>query len=61
MSGSVEKYSPSDREEEQVKRQRLRAYWRANTALIRNLLIIWAMVSLGCGILSFANRKTACF
>ena len=51
MSGSVERYSPSDREEEQVKAQRLRAYWRANTTLIRNLLIIWAMVSLGCGIL----------
>ncbi|HEY9852019.1 MAG TPA: DUF4212 domain-containing protein [Leptolyngbyaceae cyanobacterium] len=28
-----------------------RAYWRANTALIRNLLIIWAVVSLGCSIL----------
>jgi putative solute:sodium symporter small subunit len=23
-----------------------RAYWRANTALIRNLLLIWALVSL---------------
>ncbi|MBW4456111.1 MAG: DUF4212 domain-containing protein [Nostoc indistinguendum CM1-VF10] len=23
-----------------------RAYWRANTALIRNLLIVWALVSL---------------
>ncbi len=29
----------------------LRAYWRANVALIRNLLIIWALVSYGCGIL----------
>lgn len=27
------------------------AYWRANTNLIRNLLIIWAVVSLGCSIL----------
>ena len=27
------------------------AYWRANKALIRNLLIIWASVSLGCSIL----------
>lgn len=27
------------------------AYWRANKALIRNLLIIWAFVSLGCSIL----------
>ena len=28
-----------------------RAYWRANTTLIRNLLIVWALVSLGCSIL----------
>ncbi|MGK7905426.1 MAG: DUF4212 domain-containing protein [Hormoscilla sp.] len=28
-----------------------RAYWRANTDLIRNLLIVWALVSLGCSIL----------
>lgn len=27
------------------------AYWRANTALIRNLLIVWALVSLVCSIL----------
>ncbi|MCU0518081.1 MAG: DUF4212 domain-containing protein [Oscillatoria sp. Prado101] len=27
------------------------AYWRANTGLIRNLLIVWAVVSLGCSIL----------
>ncbi len=32
----------------QNKRQ---AYWRANTGLIRILLIIWGGVSLGCGIL----------
>lgn len=32
----------------QDKRQ---AYWRANTALIRNLLIVWALVSLGFSIL----------
>ncbi|HAA27166.1 MAG TPA: DUF4212 domain-containing protein [Cyanobacteria bacterium UBA8553] len=32
----------------QNKRQ---AYWRANTALIRNLLIVWALVSLGFSIL----------
>ena len=24
-----------------------RSYWRANTNLIRNLLVIWALVSLG--------------
>ena len=28
-----------------------KAYWKANTALIRNLLIIWAVVSLGMSIL----------
>ncbi|NET09289.1 MAG: DUF4212 domain-containing protein [Symploca sp. SIO2B6] len=28
-----------------------RAYWRANTSLIRNLLIVWAFVSIGCSIL----------
>ena len=27
-------------------RDRQQAYWRANTALIRNLLIVWALVSL---------------
>jgi putative solute:sodium symporter small subunit len=31
--------------------QHRHAYWRANTALIRNLLIVWAFVSLGCSIL----------
>ena len=28
-----------------------RAYWRANLTLIRNLLLVWAFVSLGCSIL----------
>ena len=32
----------------QDKRQ---AYWRENTALIRNLLIVWGLVSLGFSIL----------
>ena len=27
-------------------KDRSQAYWRANTALIRNLLIVWALVSL---------------
>jgi putative solute:sodium symporter small subunit len=27
------------------------AYWRANIALIRNLLLVWAVVSFGCSIL----------
>ncbi|ACK73147.1 conserved hypothetical protein [Gloeothece citriformis PCC 7424] len=30
---------------------RRQAYWRANVRLIRNLLLIWAFVSLGCSIL----------
>lgn len=28
-----------------------KAYWKANKALIRNLLIVWAVVSLGMSIL----------
>ena len=51
MSGSVERYSSSDQEEEEIRAQRMRAYWRANTTLIRNLLIVWGFVSLGCSIL----------
>ena len=52
MSSSTNKYSSRDLEEDQdIKAQRLKAYWRANTILIRNLLIIWAFVSLGCSIL----------
>lgn len=34
-----------------IEQNRKRAYWRTNVKLIRNLLIIWAFVSLGCGIL----------
>jgi putative solute:sodium symporter small subunit len=30
---------------------RHQAYWRANTKLIRNLLLVWALVSLGFSIL----------
>ncbi|MGB3238442.1 MAG: DUF4212 domain-containing protein [Geitlerinemataceae cyanobacterium] len=32
-------------------RQRHQMYWKANTTLIRNLLLVWAGVSIGCGIL----------
>ena len=32
-------------------RSKSSAYWRANVALIRNLLLIWAFVSIGCSIL----------
>jgi putative solute:sodium symporter small subunit len=34
-----------------INQDKRQAYWRANTALIRNLLIVWAFVSLGCSIL----------
>ena len=34
-----------------IEQSRKRAYWRANVRLIRNLLIVWALVSFGCGIL----------
>ncbi|TAE52184.1 MAG: DUF4212 domain-containing protein [Nostocales cyanobacterium] len=38
-----------------------RAYWRANTALIRNLLIIWALVSLVFSILLVQPLNTIRF
>lgn len=38
-------------EDKDIRARRLRNYWRANIALIRNLLIVWAFVSLGCSIL----------
>ncbi|MGC8877204.1 DUF4212 domain-containing protein [Thermus sp.] len=31
--------------------EKLEAYWKANTSLIRNLLIVWALVSYVFGIL----------
>lgn len=34
-----------------MEKDKQQAYWRANTTLIRNLLIIWALVSLVCSIL----------
>lgn len=37
------------------------AYWRENTALIRNLLIIWAVVSLGMSILFVQPLNTIRF
>ncbi len=39
---------PSTTREEREREQR---YWRSNVRLIRNLLIIWGFVSLGCSIL----------
>ncbi|VXD18296.1 conserved hypothetical protein [Planktothrix serta PCC 8927] len=37
------------------------AYWRENTALIRNLLIVWAVVSLGMSILFVQPLNTIRF
>jgi putative solute:sodium symporter small subunit len=34
-----------------MNQNRQKAYWKANTTLIRNLLIIWAIVSIGLSIL----------
>jgi putative solute:sodium symporter small subunit len=34
-----------------IDRQAGDAYWRANIRLVRTLLVIWALVSFGCGIL----------
>lgn len=48
---SEQVYSPENLEEQEERKRRLKAYWRANTTLIRNLLIVWAFVSLGCSIL----------
>ena len=40
--------------------ERKQAYWRANNRLILGLLVVWAAVSYGCGILfvEFLNRFT---
>lgn len=38
-----------------------RAYWRANTALIRNLLIVWVLVSLVLSILLVQPLNTIRF
>lgn len=41
--------------------QHHQAYWRANTALIRNLLIVWALVSLVFSILLVQPLNTIQF
>ena len=38
-----------------------RAYWRENIALIRNLLIVWAIVSLGLSVLLVRPLNTVNF
>ncbi len=53
MADNYEEMTLSEEERQiaAIRRDRYRAYWRANTKLIRNLLIIWALASLVCGIL----------
>ena len=51
MNRNKQGYSATKTVESDVHQDRRRAYWRANVRLIRNLLIVWAFVSLGCGIL----------
>ena len=52
MPSNKNSYSAKDLEEDQdIKVQRRHNYWRANTTLIKNLLLVWAFVSLGCSIL----------
>ena len=51
MNNDKSGYCTPETVEPYIMQSRRRAYWRANVRLIRNLLIIWAFVSLGCGIL----------
>ena len=51
MNSNQQSDSATKTVEPYITQNRSRAYWRANVMLIRNLLIIWAFVSLGCGIL----------
>ncbi|BAZ21887.1 hypothetical protein NIES4073_27670 [Kalymmatonema gypsitolerans NIES-4073] len=44
-----------------MNREKSRSYWRANTALIRNLLIVWALVSLVFSILLVQPLNTIRF
>lgn len=41
----------NEQETRATKEQRYKSYWKANVSLIRNLLIVWATISLGCSIL----------
>lgn len=51
MNRNQQRYHSPEIIEPYIEQNRRRAYWRANVRLIRNLLIVWALVSLGCGIL----------
>lgn len=41
----------NEQETREIREQRYKSYWKANVSLIRNLLIVWATISLGCSIL----------
>ena len=51
MNNQQQSYPTQDIAEDVIQQDRNRAYWRANVRLIRNLLIVWGFVSLGCSIL----------
>ena len=51
MNSDRQGYSTLETVDPYVTQTRRRAYWRANVRLIRNLLLVWAFVSIGCGIL----------
>ena len=51
MNNQQQSYPTQDIAEDIIQRDRNRAYWRANVRLIRNLLIVWGLVSLGFSIL----------
>ena len=51
MNNDKQGYLAQEVKPDIIQQDRRRAYWRANVRLIRNLLMIWAFVSLGCGIL----------
>ncbi|MDJ0681104.1 MAG: DUF4212 domain-containing protein [Xenococcaceae cyanobacterium MO_167.B52] len=51
MNNQQQSYPTQDIAEDVIQRDRNRAYWRANVRLIRNLLIVWGLVSLGFSIL----------
>ena len=51
MSNQAEDFPHEERSTIREEQEREQRYWRANVRLIRNLLIIWGFVSLGCSIL----------
>jgi putative solute:sodium symporter small subunit len=41
-----------------LNRERAKAYWRRNIALVTKLLLVWFAVSIGCGILLVEELNT---